>query len=89
MFIIPNATDRMTLYFAGVALIVQANLPQLWRTMSEQVTVRLAIIILNVIAMSVFLFAGNKASSFVPYQWVLSADADPARGVYVPEEFEE
>jgi len=29
VFLFPTVTDRMTLYFAGVALIIQANLPRL------------------------------------------------------------
>ena len=72
VFLYPTATDRMTLYFAGVALVIQANLPRLWSGRTEQFAIRTAIVALNVVAMSVFLFVGNKASSFVPYQSIFS-----------------
>ncbi len=72
VFLFPTATDRMTLYFAGVALIIQANLPRLWKDSTEQFLVRTAIVVLNVVAMATFLFAGNKSTSFVPYQSVFS-----------------
>ena len=75
VFLFPTVTDRMTLYFAGVALIIQANLPRLWRTQFERYVVRAALIVLNVIAMSTFLFAGNKAASFVPYASIYSQEA--------------
>ncbi|GEM_PF-1889896 len=89
VFIAPTATDRMTLYFAGIALVIQANLPQIWQRPTEQGAVRIALIVLNLIAMSVFLFAGNKSSSFVPYQSIFSEGIDPSAGVYVPDEFDD
>lgn len=75
VFFFPNATDRMTLYFSVVALIVQANLPNLWPGKPEQSAIRFGIIALNVIAMLTFLIAGNKAGSFVPYMSVFSEEA--------------
>ena len=75
-----TVTDRMTLYFAGVALIIQANLPRLWRGQAERFVVRATLIVLNVVAMSTFLLAGNKASAFVPYQSIFSdATLTPSR----------
>ena len=75
VFLFPTATDRMTLYFAGVALIIQANFPTLWRGRTEQFLVRTAIIALNAVAMLTFLLAGNKAGSFVPYASIFSHEA--------------
>ena len=75
VFLFPTVTDRMTLYFAGVALIIQANLPRIWRTQFERYIVRAALIVLNVVAMSTFLFAGNKAGAFVPYASIFSVEA--------------
>ncbi|MFN4113447.1 MAG: EpsG family protein [Sphingomonadaceae bacterium] len=72
VFFFPTATDRMTLYFSAVALIIQGNFPQLWRGRTEQMLVRTGIVVLNAVAMMTFLIAGNKAGSFVPYKSVFS-----------------
>jgi hypothetical protein len=76
VFFFPTATDRMTLYFAAVALIIQGNFPQLWRGRNEQAVVRFAIVALNVAAMVTFLVAGNKAKAFVPYASIFSESAE-------------
>lgn len=75
VFLFPTATDRMTLYFAGVALIIQANFPHLWQGRTEQFLVRTAIVALNAVAMLTFLLAGNKAGTFVPYASIFSHEA--------------
>ena len=75
VFFAPTATDRMTLYFAGVALIIQANFPHLWQGRVERSAVRTALIALNAAAMLTFLLAGNKAGSFVPYASIFSQEA--------------
>lgn len=76
VFLFPTATDRLTLYFSGVALIIQANLPRLWKKRSDRYLVRTAIIVLNIVALATFLIAGNKAKSFVPYMSVFSEQAE-------------
>jgi hypothetical protein len=75
VFFAPTATDRMTLYFAGVALIIQANFPHLWQGRVERSAVRTALIALNAAAMLTFLLVGNKAGSFVPYASIFSQEA--------------
>ncbi|MEL7445883.1 MAG: hypothetical protein AAGK02_08725, partial [Pseudomonadota bacterium] len=76
VLIAPTATDRMTLYFAAIALIISGNLPRLWDRRPEQYAVRTALILANFAAMVVFLTLGNKAGSFVPYQSIFSENAE-------------
>ena len=70
-----TATDRMTLYFSAVALIIQANFPGLWEGRGAKNFVRVSIIMLNFLAVAVFLLAGNHAAAFTPYQTIFSESA--------------
>lgn len=72
VFIAPTATDRMTLNFSAVGLIIQSGLPRLWKGRNEEHIIRIALIALNIVAMLTFLTVGNKAKAFVPYQSIFS-----------------
>lgn len=71
----PAATDRVTLYFSAVAMIIQAGLPMTQQTRGAQVMIRVGIIVMNFVAMMVFLLGANHARSFVPYISIFSEEA--------------